>query len=224
MPTEVKTYRRAKRSLLWRVLVVIFIPAFLFFWADLNLRPVILSMAEARARVMAVQAMNDAVFEVMRDGGVYSDLMDVVLDTNGRVSMMQANTARMNEMATQTALAVQRNLQNIANEGIAIPLGAALGSRLLAGSGPSVRVKIVPAGAVTTEFVSEFSSAGINQTRHRIFLQVHTTVQMIIPTGTQSAAVSAHVPVAESIIVGDVPQSFVDVVMGEGVKGLAPAQ
>ena len=97
-------------------------------------------------------------------------------------------------------------------------------SRLLAGSGPSVRVKIVPAGAVTTEFVSEFSSAGINQTRHRIFLQVHTTVQMIIPTGTQSAAVSAHVPVAESIIVGDVPQSFVDVLMGEGVKGLAPAQ
>ncbi len=207
---KAKTYRKPRR-LYWRVLVVILIPVLLFIWMDHNLRPVILSMAEARARVMAVQAMNDAVFQVMRTGGVYSDLMDVVMDSSGRVSMMQANTARMNEMATQTVLAVQNNLENIASSGIGIPLGSATGIKLLAGSGPTIHVDVVPVGAVSTEFVSEFSSAGINQTRHRIYLQVNTTVQMVIPTGTKTAAVSAHVPVAESIIVGDVPNSFVDV-------------
>lgn len=207
---EVKIYRK-KRSLLWRVLVALGIPLALFAWADYNLRPVILTMAETKARVMAVQAMNNAVFEVMQNGELYSDLMNVVLDSNGHVSMMNANTTRMNELATQAALLVQRNLESIAHDGIRIPIGAALGSKLLAGSGPSVRVQVLPVGAVSTEFVSEFSSAGINQTRHRIFLQMNTTVQMVIPTGTKTATVTGHVPVAESIIVGDVPDSYVDV-------------
>ncbi|MDR0928163.1 MAG: sporulation protein YunB [Oscillospiraceae bacterium] len=207
---SIKTYRK-KRKLGWRIAVVLAIPLALFIWADVNLRPVILTMAEARARVMAVQAMNDAVFSVMRSGGTYSDLIEVVMDSEGHVSMLKANTARQNELATQAAMAVQTNLDNIASQGIGIPLGAALGSKLLAGSGPLVQVQVVPVGAVSTEFVSEFTSAGINQTRHRIFLQMNTTVQMVIPTGTQTAVVSAHVPVSESIIVGAVPQSFVDV-------------
>lgn len=184
----------------------------MFVWIDHNLRPVILSLAETTARVMAVQAMNNAVFEVMReDGDLYSDLIHVTLNEDGRVSMMSANTTRMNELATQAALTVQRNLEAIAQGGINIPIGAAFGSRLLAGSGPSIRVRVLPVGAVSTEFVSEFTSAGINQTRHRIFLQMNTTVQMVIPTGVKTATVAAHVPVAESIIVGDVPDSFVEV-------------
>lgn len=223
MPTSpnrgTRIYRR-KRSLLLRLALVMLLPLGLFLWAEHNLRPVILAMAEAQARVLAVQAMNDAVFEVMREGGVYSDLMHVVLDGEGRVSMMQANTARMNELATQAALAVQKNLDAIAEAGVEIPLGAAFGSRLLAGSGPIVHVRVVPVGAVSTEFVSEFTAAGINQTRHRIFLQMDATVQMVIPTGTQTAAVSAHVPVAESIIVGEVPDSFVDVADTEDMLNL----
>ena len=83
-------------------------------------------------------------------------------------------------------------------------------------------MKIVPVGAVSTEFMSEFSSAGINQTRHRIFLKLDTTVQMVIPTGTQTARVSAQVPVAESIIVGAVPDSFVDVANEEDMLNLLP--
>lgn len=210
---SVKVYRRRHR-LLPRLMVAMLIPIGLFFLIDVNLRPVILAMAEARARVMAVRAMNDAVYEVMGSEELYDDLMDIVLDGSGRVSMMQANTARMNELATRAVLAVQRNLDNIAAEGIDVPLFAAMGIKLLAGSGPSVHVRVVPVGAVSTEFVSEFSAAGINQTRHRIYLKINTNVQMIIPTGAKPAAVSAHMPVAESIIVGEVPQSFIDVVQG----------
>ncbi|MCL1963691.1 MAG: sporulation protein YunB [Firmicutes bacterium] len=205
-----KTYRMERRWPFWLALALL-IPLVFFLWAEHSLRPVILTMAEARAREMAVQAMNSAVYEVMREGGAYDDLMTVMLGEKGRVTMMQANSVRMNELATRAALLVQRNLEDIAREGIRIPLGMALGSRMLAGSGPSVRVKVVPMGAVSTEFVSEFTSAGINQTRHRIFLEIHTTVQMVIPMGSKTASVTGNVPVAESIIVGEVPDSFVDV-------------
>ena len=210
--------KRRKGKLPLRFLLAVLIPVGLFFWMDANLRPVILTMAD----VMAVQAMNDAVFDVMRSGGLYDDLMTVVLDENGRVSVMRADTARMNELATTSALRVQQNLGEIAEAGISIPMGAALGSQLFAGSGPRITVKIVPVGAVSTEFMSEFSSAGINQTRHRIFLKLDTTVQMVIPTGTQTARVSAQVPVAESIIVGAVPDSFVDVANEEDMLNLLP--
>lgn len=212
--------RRRKNRLPLRLFLAVLLPLALFFWADANLRPVILTMAEAQARVMAVQAMNDAVFEVMRSDGLYDDLMTVVLDENGRVAVMRADTARMNELATTSALRVQQNLSKIAEAGISIPLGAALGIQLFAGSGPRITVKIVPVGAVSTDFKSEFSAAGINQTRHRIFLRIDTTVQMVIPTGTQTAQVSAHVPVAESIIVGEVPDSFVDVANEEDMLNL----
>lgn len=217
--TKLSRKRRRKRFPL-RFLLAVLIPAALFFWADANLRPVILTMAEAQARVMAVQAMNDAVFDVMRSDGLYDDLMTVILDDSGRVSVMRADTAKMNELATTSALRVQQNLSEIAEAGISIPLGAALGGQLFAGSGPRITVRIVPVGAVSTEFKSEFSAAGINQTRHRIFLRIDTTVQMVIPTGTQTAHVSAHVPVAESIIVGDVPDSFVDVANEEDMLNL----
>jgi sporulation protein YunB len=207
---DVKTYK--SRRLPVRIAIAAIIPIILFVLIERALRPIILSLADASARVMAVQAMNNAVFEVMRDDGhLYKDLINVTLDEKGRVSMMSANTPRMNELATQAALTVQRNLATIARDGINIPLGAALGIRLLAGSGPTIRVRVLPVGAVSTEFASEFTSAGINQTRHRIFVQMNTTVQMILPTGAKSASVAAHVPVAESIIVGDVPDSFVDV-------------
>lgn len=218
---ETKLSRRRRKSRLpLRLFLAVLLPLALFFWADANLRPVILTMAEAQARVMAVQAMNDAVFEVMRSDGLYDDLITVVLDENGRVAVMRADTARMNELATTSALRVQQNLSKIAEAGISIPLGAALGIQLFAGSGPRITVKIVPVGAVSTDFKSEFSAAGINQTCHRIFLRIDTTVQMVIPTGTQTAQVSAHVPVAESIIVGEVPDSFVDVANEEDMLNL----
>lgn len=207
-----KNRKNGRKRRLWlRFWIIFLLPVCVFFWAERNLRPVILSMAEAQARVMAVQAMNDAVFEVMRSGGGYEELIRVMLDDSGRVSMIQADTARMNELSTQAALTVQRNLDAIADTGISVPLGAALNSKLFSGSGPDIIVQMVPVGAVSTDFVSEFTSAGINQTLHKIFLRMEATVTMIIPTGAQSAHVTAKVPVAESIIVGSVPDSFVDV-------------
>jgi len=177
-------------------------------------------MAEARARVLAVRAMYDAVFELIGDAEPYDGLMRIAMDGAGRVSMMQANTARMNELSANAARLVQRNLDALAPRGIGIPLGAALGPRLLAGSGPSITVRVSSVGAVSTEFVSEFTSAGINQTRHRIFLTITSDIRLVIPTGARVATVYAQMAVAESIIVGEVPKAFIEV--AGGTLGILP--
>ncbi len=179
--------------------------------AEQNLSQTMLDLAFARAYSMAVETINRAVDQVVSSGIRYEELVETSLDAEGRVSMLRANTIRMNEIATQTALTAEAELNSIENQSIDIPLGAAMGIRFLAGSGPSIPVRIVSVGAVNTNFETAFESAGINQTRHKIFLSLRTTVSLIIPTGSKLVDVTSTVPIAESIIVGEVPDSFVDV-------------
>lgn len=177
----------------------------------INLQPAALHMAEARARVLATNALNDAIAAIMDQNITYDDLMQVVYDKQGKVSMLQANTMRMNELGSRIVLAAQRNLENVSAQCIRVPIGAATHIALLEGSGPRVSVRMLPVGSVTTEFRTEFESAGINQIRHKIYLEAVTRVDLIAPNGAESIAVRSQISVAESLIIGDVPDSYVDV-------------
>ncbi len=175
---------------------------------DRNTSPALIAMAEARVRSMAVQAMNNAVRSVMSNPLKYTDLIKVVQDANGRVMMIQADTVELNDIATNTAITTQQNISTIGEQGVGIPLGSVLGGQLLSGRGPNIYARIVPVGAVTTDFESEFQNQGINQTRHKIYLNVHTVVRIVIPTHSKQVNVDTKVLVTESIIVGEVPKSY----------------
>ena len=176
-----------------------------------NLSQTLLDMAFARAYSMAVETLNRAVHTVTDNGVAYDELIDTQLDVQGRVSMLRANTMRMNALAAQTAMVAEQELNSFENQFVEIPAGAALGIRFLSGFGPRISVQILPVGAVSTDYDTEFETAGINQTRHKIFLPLRATVSLIIPTGSQLVEVESTMLIAESIIIGEVPQSFVDV-------------
>lgn len=218
MSAMVRKKRGCWRSLLLVGLLVVA----LVIAAEQNLSQTMLDMAFARAYSIAVETVNRAVKQVVAGGVGYEDLIVTQMDAQGRVSMLRANTMRMNEIATKTALLAEKELNSIENQYINIPMGAALGIRFLAGYGPRIPVQILPIGAVQTNFDTEFVSAGINQTRHKIFLSLRTTVSLIIPTGSQLVEVNSTVPIAESIIVGEVPDSFVDVSDMEDMLNLVP--
>jgi sporulation protein YunB len=194
-------------------LLVVCVAAFVIL--DYNLRPVIIAMAEAKVRAIAVKAINDAVLDIMDKELKYTDLINIIQDKDGGIAMVQANTIRMNELAAQTALMAQENIAQIEEQGIAIPIGSALGGQLLAGRGPRVHIKIIPVGSVITEFVTEFQKAGINQTRQKIYLKARTSIRIVIPTGSSKIEIESQIPISESIIVGSVPQSYVDVTDSE---------
>lgn len=183
----------------------------IFMALEQNLSQTLLDMAFAKAYSMAVETLNRAVHAVTDDGVRYEELVDTQMDAQGRVSMLRANTMRMNALAAQTAMVAEQELNSTENQSVEIPLGAALGIRFLSGFGPRISVQILPVGAVSTAYDTEFETAGINQTRHKIFLSLRATVSLIIPTGSQLVEVETTMLIAESIIVGDVPESFVDV-------------
>ena len=187
-----------------------------------NLSQTMLDMAFAEAYSMAVETLNRAVKLVTENGVEYAELVDAKLDAEGRVTMLRADTMRMNELAAKTALMAEDELNSVENQFVRIPLGAALGVKSLSGFGPKMSMQILPVGAVHASFDTEFESAGINQTRHRIFLTLRATVSLIIPTGSQVVEVESKMPIAESIIVGLVPDSFVDVNDQKDILDLAP--
>lgn len=194
----------------------------LIAWGLAHLNPLIIRMAEARASQLAVEALNQAVDEVMGSSLTYSDLVLVSFDAEGRLAMLQANTMKMNDIASAAALVAQRNLGALAEQGVSVPLGAALGISLFSGSGPMINASVVPIGSVTTSFATSFESAGINQTRHEISLQASVRMRIIIPTGADSVTVDTLVPIAESIIVGQVPQTYVNVPGEDDALNLIP--
>lgn len=213
--------RKKNGWLRWLILVVLLLTAAVIAMEQ-NLSQTLLDMAFARAYSMAVETINRAVKQAMAQGVTYEELIDAQMDAEGRVSMLRANTMRMNELASQTALLAERELGSAENQFVEIPLGAALGVSFLSGFGPRLEVRILPVGAVHTSFDTEFETAGINQTRHKIFLNLRATVSLIVPTGSQLVEVTSTVPIAESIIVGEVPDSFVDVNNEEDMLNLIP--
>jgi len=187
-----------------------------------NLSQTMLDMAFAEAYSMAVETLNRAVKLVTENGVTYGELVSAITDEQGHVTMLRADTMRMNELAAKTALKAEEELNSIKNQFVNIPLGAALGIRSLSGFGPRMSMQILPIGAVHASFDTAFEAAGINQTRHRIFLKLRATVSLIIPTGSQLVEVESTMPIAESIIVGSVPDSFVDVNDQKDILDLVP--
>ncbi|MGL6107909.1 sporulation protein YunB [Romboutsia sp.] len=182
-----------------------------FIYVDTSLRPTIKVLAETKALELANRSINKAVADIVQNKVNYSDLMNAKLDSEGKITMIESNTIMMNRIASDVALKIQEELKQVKTTTAYIPIGTALGSPILARYGPQIKVTIEPIGTVSVNFKTSFESAGINQTRHRIYLEAKTQVKVVIPLTTDTKEVKAQIPICETIIVGDVPNSYVNI-------------
>lgn len=209
-------------KLLLSVVIVIVLGILAFILVDWGIKPSIIAMSEAKVEYIAVLAMNNAVSKILGTNIKYTDLTDILTDKDGRIAMVQYNTILINTLARETSTLAQNEIQSLGEEGISIPLGSVTKSKLLAGKGPDIKVRIIPVGSVSTNFSDEFEQAGINQTRHKIYLTLKTRVRVVIPLGSDVIDVSTKVPITETIIVGDVPQTYVNVANEDQMLNLIP--
>ena len=209
-----------------RALIVLIALIALAAWAlvrlETNLTEVVLSLAQARARALAVQALNDTSDDILRSGVTYEQLRAVTMDDSGQIRLIQANTPEMNRLAAQASLSAQEKIAGLEQQSLYVPLGSALGMTIFAGAGPLIEVRILPVGAVSANFTTEFETAGINQTRHKISLTLTAQVELVIPTGAMEVQAVTQVAVAESIIVGQVPSSYLSIDDMGRMLNLAP--
>lgn len=174
-----------------------------YYITERNIKPTLIAMSEINARLIATQAINDAVNNKISNNS-FSQLVDIRTDNNGRIAMIQANTVQMNKLASETSLEIQKEIKEIGITDLKIPISNIFGSQIFANAGPKISVSIQPAGTVKVDFYTDFEEAGINQTRLKIYLIVKTDVQIIVPLASNKIDVTTHIPVSETIIVSDV--------------------
>jgi len=193
------------------ILAVISVLIGSFVYIDNSLTPTIKVLAETKAEELANRSINKSVAEIIKDEVNYSDLMNTKVDNEGKITMIESNTVMMNKVASDVALRIQEELKQVKTTTSYIPIGTALGSPILAKYGPQLKVSIEPIGTVYVNFKTDFEDAGINQTRHRIYLEVNTKVKVVIPLTTDTKEVKAEIPICETVIVGDVPNSYINI-------------
>ncbi len=193
----------------------------LILLADLTLRQTFFNIAEIKEVQLATEAANEALQQKVTDENLqYQDFVLIHKDSEGHIVLMQANTIKVNQFAAGTTLAIQKALEDLRWQSFGIPVGQILGAPLLANLGPRLKYNIMPAGTVRVNVVDKFETAGINQTRHAIYLNFDTNVRIVIPSKGGEAEIAMQVPLVESIIVGGVPNTFVSVqggILGSGL-------
>ncbi len=199
---------RKRRYLLWIIALLVLI-IYTFNYIDKNIRPSIIAISEIKAKQVTTQAINNTIKTKIKNDIDYEDLIFVHYDNEGKVTLMQANTMLMNSVASEVALEVQNELKQISESTIKVPLNNAFNTDLI--RLPSINIQIIPQGSVIVDFATEFESTGINQTRHRVYIIVTTDVKLIVPLVSENITITTNIPIAETIIVGEVPEQYVNV-------------
>lgn len=193
------------------VLAITLVGAVLAFF-DHQLRTVFYDIAEYKAVQIATEAMQRSLQKEATEQRVqYQDLIYVHKDSQGKITMMQANTMKLNQIASSTTLAVQKSLEDMRRQTFSIPLGQVLGIPLFANRGPRLSYSIMPVGTVRYRLIDQFDAAGINQTKHTIYLNFDTNLRVVVPAKAAETVVSTQVPLTENIIVGEIPDTFVTI-------------
>ena len=200
--------RKARKRLLFLFLGVLFLGIFLFLYFQRNVTRVLIAISEATMRASTTIAVNDAVYYTLSDEMRYDDLVTITRDEKGEITAVAANPLKINKIARDTASISQSNLKNLSLNGIPVPLGALTGIEAFAGLGPRIRFRIIPVSSVSCGFSSTFQSVGINQTKHSIYLNIVADISIVMPSKTKNFAVSTQILVGESVIVGRVPDTF----------------
>lgn len=196
--------------------------ASLVTFIDSQLRPALIAMAEVRAHLLATQALTEAVYEAAGASIPYDHFITVHTDQAGRPTWARLNTVEVNRLVTRTTRQVLATLEALREENITIPLGQAFGSALLAHMGPAINFRILPAGTVSVEITDAFESAGINQTRHKIYLEIFADLRIVVPLMQHALSVHLEVPIADIVYLGVVPETVVNLPFPLGAGFVVP--
>ena len=191
------------------ILAVIFLVIVVVCIYTLNsVSPTIVAFSEAKIKSLTTAAVNSAIFEVMLEPISYGDLVSIEKNADGEITLIAANSMIINKLARDMAQSTETYIEKMGEQDVKIPIGTLSGSPLLAGKGFKVTIRVLPLGSVKCQFVSEFETAGINQTRHKIYLDVVATISIVLPTSQSIVKTNTPVLVSESIIVCKVPDTY----------------
>lgn len=202
--------RRIRRRICICALTGVLVILVLFI--QFSVGPMVGALAKARVENRASYIINEAIEAQLRSEDIdYENIVFLEKNVNGSITALKTNINEINRLKTQTLSVIDTMLLDLDVNEIGLPLGSLILPELFSGVGPKLPIKVLSISASDADFRNEFSAAGINQTSHRITMDVTITMTVLTPIGTESVTVTSGMVVAETVIVGSVPESYVNV-------------
>lgn len=202
-----KKFNNKKSKKISKFLIIVIISIITFLTVVKAINPIIEKMCIDKAKSIATLICNSESTKVIQSYK-YEDLVTIYKDSKDNITMIKSNITPINLIISDVAENIQKRIDQTESDEISIKLGSFTGSKILSGRGPSVPIKLSVIGNVETDFRSEFKAAGINQTLHRIYLQVDCKISILTPYNSIEDSISNQVIIAENVIVGNIPSTY----------------
>ena len=196
-----------KNRKLTKFIIIVIVAIVTFSMAINSITPIFETLCKDKSKSIATIICNEESTKII-DKYKYEDLVTIQKDNDGNITMIKSNITPINFIISDIAENVQTRINEVDKDEIGICLGSFTGSKLLSGRGPVIPIKLSVIGNVQTDLRSEFRSQGINQTIHRIYLQIDCNVNILTPYNSIEESISNQVLIAENVIVGKVPDSY----------------
>jgi len=172
------------------------------------INPIIITSSQSKVFALSQDAINTAVFDVIKDATIYDSLVNIVKNDVGDIVLITSNAIQINSLSREIVENAQKKLEILGQKGVNIPIGTFTGLPIFVGLGPNVNIKLIPIGAINCTFTSQFVSAGINQTNHKIYLEVSSKINVILPTASKQLQTATQMLISENIIIGKIPETY----------------
>ncbi len=214
MKNSMFNYKKSKLKtvIIWLIVSCLVLGAGLIYIINFRLTPMVRPIAISKAKTIATRAINTAVEAELRNTDIsYEDLVTLTYDSENRVTSLKTDTISINKLKSGLSVAILNEISNIDNTTVTIYFGDLISSELFSQKGPKFNVVLTPVGSVETDIENTFMSAGINQTRHQLNINVTATVGIVMPTYTEYADVTTSINLGESVLLGTVPDNYTNV-------------
>lgn len=197
------------RSLVRTLLLLLLLLLLLFLVFRSRYREVIQELAQTQVMNTTSDLTNDAIARQIADGIIqYDRIVYFEKDLDGKITALKTNMSEINRLKTDILNLINDEILALDTSDIGIPLGSLFLPEFLSGKGPAIPVHILSIRNSDASFHSDFSQAGINQTLHKVTMEVSVDVAVLVLGETSSFTVTSQVAVAETVIIGDVPDTF----------------
>lgn len=206
-----KLIRWRKRGGLWFLaFVVLFALAFQILWLlEKNMKPTLVSIAKTEVKQMATEAVLEATREQVNMGNELDEIMKVEKGRDGSIQFIRINQQVQAKVYERTQASLQKALYgDLKKRTIRITLGQAMQSNILAEHGPKIPVKIWPKSSSPVHLRPQMESAGVNNVMVTLIMRIQTEMGVVVPFSTEAISVDTEIPLAQALVVGEVPRFF----------------
>lgn len=196
-----------KINKLIKILVILIIASMTLVFILKSINPIFETRCKEKVQEIATNITNVESSRVLKQKN-YDNIVELIKDDTGNISVIKSDVVIINEIASDIAVAIQKELSQLQTEELSFPIGSFLGSKFLTGIGPNIKIKVIPVGNIKTDIKTEFVSTGINQTMHRIYLELQCETKILTPFNTTDVTITNQVLLVETVIIGDIPSSY----------------